>query len=444
MRKSNIELTQGLLDRIRPGKDAATALSSWGVDILRNSRPDIRLLASLLYDGFGQADFNTSDSAQKGYINKTDFLMKEVLFRYLDKVLGPEFIDRSAQIFDQAEELKKLYRQVKNSLESFEKKSGFATLRQGANATIEPIARLVNDVYLIGEAKRILHDSAGLKARELYHPPKSMIPNPDGDDYHVSRQWKPLRFPALEAIGQKLDEAQEKLDLMDDQELSIRLLRSFSTTRVAEYDTEYPVYGIKTMYAYMPLIIDRLLNGWTFDNKADMDDLAVSMDDASTQLKALQARLQRMHEADCQRQVDYVADRYGDGECAVFAVALHQITDLPVVVFNIAGNSKDPGLPEGFTRHAAVQVSQDQYLDACGTSSLAEICARLGCRLTVIPDPLFKTSSFEPEWTKSQFDNEDIVTARDHAKEMLKLRGIEKLRGSKAIERWDRYAEYGM
>jgi hypothetical protein len=443
MRKSNIELTQGLLDRIRPGKDAATVLSSWGIDILRNSRPDIRLLASLLYDGFGQADFNTRDSAQKGYINKTDFLMKEVLFRYLDKVLGPEFIERSTQLFDQAEELVKQYRQVKASLESFEKKSGFAALRQGANVTIQPIAKLVNDVYLIGEAKRILRDSAGQKARELYHQPKSMIPNPDVDDYHVSKQWS-RRIPALEAIGQKMDEAQEKMDLMDDQELSIRLLRSFSTTRVAEYDTEYPVYGIKTMYAYMPLVIDRLLNGWTFDNKADMDDLAVSMDDASTQLKALQARLQRMHEADCQRQVEYVADRYGDGECAVFAVALNQITDLPVVVFNVAGNSNDPGLPEGFTRHAAVQVDQDQYLDACGTSSLADICARLGCQLTVIPDPQLKTSSFELEWTTSKFDNEDIITARDHAKEMLKLRGLENLRRAEAIERWDRYAEYGM
>jgi hypothetical protein len=434
MKKSNIEITQFLLDRSLPGRDAVTELSNWGIDILRNSRNDVRLLTSLLYDGFGQANFTTRDDVQKGYINKTDFLMREVLYRYVSKVLGPEFIERSGQVFQQAADLVSLNLRVKHALSTFEKKDGFDTLRQGANATLESIAPLVNDVYLMGEAKRLLNGEAGSRVRELYYPTPSKSP------YSA----RPVRFPALETIGKKMDDAQKILDLMDDQELTLRLLRSFSATKLAEYDTKYPVYGVKTIYAYMPLIVDRLLNGWTYDNNSVMDDLAVSMDDASKRLIALQERLERMHQADCERQVNYLAERYGDGECAVFAVALNQITDLPVVVFNIAGNSSDPGLPAGFPRHAAVQVGKNQYLDACGTASLAEISARLGCQLTVIPDPQLKTSFFEPEWTKMQLDNDYIVTARDHAKQMLNLRGLEKLRDSEAIARFDRYEEYGM
>ena len=441
MAKTNIEITQELLDRNLPGKDAVTVLSNWGVDVLRNSRSDIKLLTSLLYDGFSQCDFTTRDSVQSGYINKTEFLMKEVLFRYLDKVLDPAFIERSAQVFDQAHELVKLHKIVQHRLSAFEKKSDFKALHQGATATLESISPLVNSVYLMGEAKRIMHGGAGSKVRELYHPTQNMLPS-IFDQSSPTR--KPFRIPALEAIGLKMDEAQEKLDSMSDQELSIRLLRSFSTTDVIKYDPERPVYGVKTIYGYMPLVIDRLLNGWSLDNQAVMDDLAVSMDDASTQLKALQARLERMHEADCQRQVEYISDRFGDGECAVFAVALHQITELPVVVFSVAGDSSDPSLPTGFPRHAAVQVGPDKYLDACGTATLDEISARMACQLSVQLDPKLKAPFFESDWTRSAMDNEDIIAARGHAKEMLNLRGLQSLRSSEAIERLDRYAEYEM
>lgn len=434
MKKSNIEITQFLLDRSLPGRDAVTELSNWGIDILRNTRNDVRLLTSVLYDGFGQANFTTRDDVQKGYINKTDFLMKEVLFRYLSKVLGHEFIERSGQVFQQAADLVNLNLRVKHALSAFEKKDGFDTLRQGANATLESIAPLINDVYLMGEAKRLLNGEAGSRVRELYYPTPSQPPYSE----------RSVRFPAFEAIGKKMDDAQKILDLMDDQELTLRLLRSFSATKMAEYDTKYPVYGVKTIYAYMPLIVDRLLNGWTYDNQSVMDDLAVSMDEASSRLIALQGRLERMHQADCERQVDYLAERYGDGECAVFAVALNQITDLPVVVFNVTGESNDPALPVGFPRHAAVQAGPDQYLDGCGLSSLKDISTRLGCQLSVKADEKHTAPFFESDWVSSAFDNPDIIEARAHAKEMLQLRDLRNLLSFRAMERLERHEEYGM
>ena len=445
MTKSIVEMTQFLLDRSQPGFEAQTVLADWDLDLLRNTRSDVKLLASLLYDGYKQGDFRTSDDAQNGYINKSNFLMEELLYRYVSKVLGPAFVERSRQIFAQAHELVVLNKQVKYTLSNFERKPGFDALRKGADAEVEALSALVDDVYLLGEARATLKSGAGLQIRELYFPTKvSAVPDLEGEAHHTKKQWKPLKIPMLEEIGRKMDEAHERIDLMSDQELATRLLRSFSTTRVAEYKTDYPVYGVKTMYAYIPLVIDRLVNGWSFDNEAVMDDLAVSMDDAKTRLVTLHQRLKRMIDADNARKIEYLSSRYGDGECAIFAVALHQITTLPVMVFNVSAETGDPGLPLGFPRHAAVQVKPDVFLDACGTFTLAEANKRFGCELVAKADPKLSTSFFEPSWSKSAYSDEDIITTRDHANQLLTLRKLRSLVDGDALERLDRYTELGM
>jgi hypothetical protein len=54
-----------------------------------------------------------------------------------------------------------------------------------------------------------------------------------------------------------------------------------------------------------------------------------------------------------QAKLEYIADRFGDGECGPFAIALNRITGLPIVLFLVDGFHSNV-MRDGFRRHAAV------------------------------------------------------------------------------------------
>lgn len=125
--------------------------------------------------------------------------------------------------------------------------------------------------------------------------------------------------------------------------------------------------------------------------------------------------------------LDYIEDRYGDGECGVFAQALHGMTGLPLVLFRIEGHEHKPVLPHSFPRHAAVWVGDDRYLDAFGTSTFAETSERFGVRLTVDHAPKKEAYPFDSAPGQGGHVPEEFSEAEAFALEMLFLRGEDSL-----------------
>lgn len=291
MANTHIEITQRLLDKHQPGKDAKAVLARFGLDLVRNEAPDVIILKDMLYDAFVHTDFSERLVKHKGDINKPTYLLKELLFRYL-KALGPDFIHQSKALFDQAKTFRGLVSNVERSMKDIERKKGFQALHQDGARLIEEVDPLLRAVYLMGDANRILHDSGGMKIRELclLENPKG-IPGFDGEP---ARRINPFKLPNFEEIEKRMAEAREAVDRMSDKELSIRLLNSFNGSYASTTDVEYPVYGVETIYAFTPIIIDRLMNGWECDNKAHMDGLSSQMTEATVKLKNITRRLERV------------------------------------------------------------------------------------------------------------------------------------------------------
>ena len=422
MSNSNIELTQLILDRHQPGKDALSVLAGWDMQLVRNTLPDVHLLKSMLYDGFSQSDFSRRDSSKVALINQTSFLMQELLCRYLTKVLGQGFITQSKSLFEQADAYRLLSGSVSNKIRDIEHKPEFSAARRSINAEFETFDPLLRDVYLMGESTRILK-GVGTKIRALYDGQESQVPDIFGVGMAKQTRNNPFKIPAFEELTQRREQAQAMVEQMSDKELCLRLTRSFDNTGPAGIDVSSPVYGVKTVFAYVPLIMARLMNGWSFNNERVMNDLSTRMAESTTQLMAITARLDRVHEANHQRQMDYISDRFGDGECAVFAFALHQITEHPLVTLNVT-QSDDPGLPVGFPRHAGVLLPGNQIMDASGLTDLETLSQKFGCKLRLETSPSMATSIFSPEWSEADVDHPEISEARKFAEKMLELRGL--------------------
>lgn len=79
--------------------------------------------------------------------------------------------------------------------------------------------------------------------------------------------------------------------------------------------------------------------------------------------------------------------RYADGECAAFAQAMSQLNGLSVVLLRVR-ESRDPGLPDGFPRHAALLLADGRLLDATGMTTVRALERRFACalRLDKAPD----------------------------------------------------------
>ncbi|WP_408602164.1 hypothetical protein [Pseudomonas sp. PLMAX] len=292
MPNSNVEITQQLLDRHQPGKDAKTVLAKWDLGQSRSMVPDVMILTDILYDAFAQSRLRGRPRSPNIDIVDPSFLLKELIYRYLKDVLGTEFISQSGALFDQAKSYRQLSSHVTSDMRRIEREKSFQVLHKDGTKALEAHDQLLQAVYLMGEAKRILHDSLGQKVRDLYASGEvrgiPAIPGTSG------KRDNPFRIPMLEDIRRRLEDAQATVEGMDNKELSLRLLRSFGEASVVDRDVEYPVYGVSTIYAYAPIIIDRLLNGWNFDNKPTMDRLAEQMTSATADLRAIKNRFDRL------------------------------------------------------------------------------------------------------------------------------------------------------
>lgn len=295
MAHSNVEITQQLLDRYQPGKDAKTVLAKWDLGQSRNTTPDVVILADILYDGFAQSRLKGRPQSPNIDIVDPSFLLKELIHRYLKDVLGTEFIAQSRALFDQAKSYRQLSSHVTGDMRRIERDRSFQVLHKDGSQVLEAHDQLLQEVYIMGDAKRLLHDSLGHKVRDLYFGDEEHgIAGIPGLGASGKRRENPFRIPMLEDIRKRLEDAQATVEGMDNKELSVRLLRSFGDASVVKTDVEYPVYGVSTIYAYAPIIIDRLLNGWSFDNKPTIDKLAERMTSATADLRAIKSRFDRL------------------------------------------------------------------------------------------------------------------------------------------------------
>lgn len=290
MTNTHIEFTQNLLDRNQPGKDAKAILSDWGVDLLRNDRPDVLLLPAMLYDAFGQEDISRPRERTMIELRNPTFLMTEVVYRYLKDVLGPDFISQSDKLFDQAQKFRALHDSVSRDMSYIERDRAYHALHRDGFKVVQDTDALSRTVYLMGDAKRILFGLGNKKIRPLFGKEEALL-GFDGEPIRRSR----LRIPGFEDIRSRIDAAREAIELMSDRELSIRTLRSLSFTEIARRDVDSPVYGTKTVFAYAPIMISRLMKNWSYDNQPVIDDLSEQMTSATEQLKAIRRRFERIH-----------------------------------------------------------------------------------------------------------------------------------------------------
>lgn len=295
MAHSNVEITQRLLDRYQPGKDAKTVLAKWDLGQSRSTTPDVVILSDILYDAFAQSRLRGRPQSPNIDIVDPSFLLKELIYRYLKDVLGTEFIAQSRALFDQAKSYRQLSSHVTSDMRRIERDRSFQVLHKDGGQVLEANDQLLQKVYIMGDAKRLLHDSLGHKVRDLYFGDEGHgiagIPGLGASGKH---RENPFRIPMLEDIRKRLEDAQATVEGMGNKELSVRLLRSFGDASVVKNDVEYPVYGVSTIYAYAPIIIDRLLNGWSFDNKPTIDRLAEQMTSATADLRAIKSRFDRL------------------------------------------------------------------------------------------------------------------------------------------------------
>jgi hypothetical protein len=125
--------------------------------------------------------------------------------------------------------------------------------------------------------------------------------------------------------------------------------------------------------------------------------------------------------------IDYVEDRYGDGECGIFSQALNGMTNQPIVLFRVDGDRYGPTFPNAFPRHAAVRIGDDVYLDGFGTSNLAETSERFGMRLRVDLSPSLAAYPFCSGPGQKYFDQEEFSVAETHALSLLFARKLDGL-----------------
>lgn len=291
MLHSNVEITQQLLDRFQPGKDAKAVLANWKLGSSRNVTPDVIILSNLLHDGFVQSTRGLRTPRPAVDIMEPSFLLKELLYRYLRDVLDPEFITQSRVLFDQANIYQKLSLQVAKDVRKIMREKSFLSLQKDAGKAIEKNEKLGWDVYFMGDANRILHETLGHKIQELFFADEAQ-------DVAVTlatkHQVQSDKIKLFEATRKSQEETLAVIEQMDNKELCVRLLRSFEDTREVKYHDEPPIHGVKTIFAYAPILIDRVLNGWSFDNKSMIDELSKELIGATAELQAIKARFDRL------------------------------------------------------------------------------------------------------------------------------------------------------
>ena len=291
MLHSNVEITQQLLDRFQPGKDAKAVLANWKLGSSRNVTPDVIILSNLLHAGFAQSTRGVRTPRPAVDIMEPSFLLKELLYRYIRDVLGAEFITQSRGLFDQANTYQKLSLQVAKDVRKIMREKSFLSLQKDGAKAIDKNEKLGWDVYFMGDANRALYERLGDRIRELYF-------GGEAQDLALIRaarhQVHPDKIPVFEEIRKSQKASLAVIEQMDSKELCVRLLRSFEDTREVKNYDELNAYGVKTIFAYAPILIDRVLNGWSFDNKSMMDELSEQLTGATAELQAIKARFDRL------------------------------------------------------------------------------------------------------------------------------------------------------
>lgn len=286
---THIEMTQRILDRNHQKLNAKELLTDWGIDLLRNERPDVMILPAMLYDAFGQESLSRPRSSPMIELKDPTFLLTEVIYRYLKDALGPNFIEQSSKLFDQASKFRALHDSVSRDMQSIARNRSFQALHRSSEQLVQETDDLVRQVYLMGETKRILKGLGSRKIRPLYEKDEVSL----GLGRKFTMKDRPS-IPAFETIKNRINAAHEAVDLMSNRELCIRTLKSLAATDMAKREVDRPLYGTKTVFAYAPIIIGRLLNGCDIDNAPVMTDLSEKMTLATEQLKAIKHRLERV------------------------------------------------------------------------------------------------------------------------------------------------------
>lgn len=289
MALTHIEMTQHILDRNHPKLDAKELLTEWGIDLLRNERPDIMILPAMLYDAFGQEDLSRPRSKPMIELKDPTFLLTEVIYRYLKEALGPNFIEQSSELFDQASKFRTLHDSISRDMRSIARDRSFQAVHRSGEQLVQETEDLVRQVYLMGDTKRILKTLGNRKIRSLYAEDEVSL----GMGRKFAMKERPF-IPAFEAIKNRINAAHEAVDQMSNRELCIRTLKSLAATETAKREIDRPLYGTKTIFAYAPIIIGRLLNSCDIDNAPVMTDLSEKMTLATEQLKAIKHRLERV------------------------------------------------------------------------------------------------------------------------------------------------------
>jgi hypothetical protein len=252
------------------------------------------ILSNLLHDGFAQTERAVRTPRPAVDIMEPSFLLKELLYRYLTEVLDPEFISHSRVLFDQAYTYRLLSLQVAKDVRKIMREKTFLSLQKDGAKAIEKNEKLGWDVYFMGDANRLLHETLGHKIRDLYFSGEVQYVPGIGA---VKRTLNPAKIEVFEGIRKSQEESLAVIEQMNNKELCLRLLRSFEDTHEAKHQGEPPIYGVKTIFAYAPILIDRLLNGWSFDNKSMIETLSDHLTSATAELQAIKARFDRLQTA---------------------------------------------------------------------------------------------------------------------------------------------------
>lgn len=121
--------------------------------------------------------------------------------------------------------------------------------------------------------------------------------------------------------------------------------------------------------------------------------------------------------------LEYIVEVYGDGDCGIFASALHEVTGLPLVLFRLDG-AHALHLPDRWPRHAAVGLPDGRFLDAAGVFVKTEIADRFECRFLVDATPDPEAYPFESAPGSRYYDEEQWSEACRFAADMLTMRGL--------------------
>lgn len=280
---NQIDITQRILDRRHPKLTAGNLLANIDPGILGGAMPDIHLLSKVLYDGFSQTRMDLEGDTQRNYINAPETLFAHVIRRYIERSTGGRFVEASTPIFDKCEKADKELGWLKFELNKVDKNLSLKLACTAIRSEIEPHKEFLNKTWLMSVSRQTIANMNCNILRKHYNP-----------DYKESTGRGFKLLPSLHKIRIEIDDATARLNEMTDVELCHRAIRAIERMDLGTRDPEQPVYGIKTMYSYMPTIIERLFVPSKLDNDAIHAELNERFDAARSVIERCRRQLDRL------------------------------------------------------------------------------------------------------------------------------------------------------